>query len=113
MLPRIVGHGRASELLYTGRSMGGTQALQWGFYTELCEPDAVLERAQAVAHEIAHGPTAAHAMTKRMLHAEWNMPLDLAIDAEARAQAFCMEGADFRRAYEAFADKTTPKFEGN
>jgi enoyl-CoA hydratase/carnithine racemase len=113
MLPRIIGHGRASELLYTGRSMPGAQALAWGFYTELCEAGGLLERAQAVAHEIAHGPTAAHAMTKRMLHAEWDMPLDLAIDAEARAQAFCMETADFRRAYEAFANKTAPTFEGN
>ena len=113
MLPRIIGHGRASELLYTGRSMPGTQALEWGFYTDLCEPEGVLERAQTVAREIAHGPTAAHAMTKRMLHAEWDMPLDLAIDAEARAQAFCMESADFRRAYEAFVNKTAPKFEGN
>jgi enoyl-CoA hydratase/carnithine racemase len=113
MLPRIIGHGRASELLYTGRSMPGTQALQWGFYTDLCEPADVLARAQSVARELAHGPTAAHAMTKRMLHAEWDMPLDLAIDAEARAQAFCMESADFRRAYEAFVNKTAPKFEGN
>jgi enoyl-CoA hydratase/carnithine racemase len=113
MLPRIIGHGRAAELLFTGRVMPGTQALEWGFYTDLCEPDAVLARAQAVAHEIAHGPTAAHGMTKRMLHAEWDMPLDLAIDAEARAQAFCMETGDFRRAYEAFVNKTTPVFEGN
>jgi enoyl-CoA hydratase/carnithine racemase len=113
MLPRIVGHGRAAELLFTGRAMPGTQALEWGFYTEVCEPDAVLARAQAIAREIAHGPTAAHAMTKRMLHDEWDMPLDAAIDAEARAQAFCMESGDFRRAYEAFVAKTPPKFEGN
>jgi enoyl-CoA hydratase/carnithine racemase len=113
MLPRIIGHGRAAELLFTGRAMPGPQALDWGFYTALYEPDEVLPRAQALAHEIAHGPTAAHAMTKRMLHDEWDMPLDAAIDAEARAQAFCMEGADFRRAYEAFAAKTTPRFEGN
>jgi enoyl-CoA hydratase/carnithine racemase len=113
MLPRIVGHGRASELLYTGRVMPGTQALEWGFYPDLCEPEAVLTRAQATAREIAHGPTAAHAMTKRMLHDEWDMPLDAAIDAEARAQAFCMESGDFRRAYEAFVSKTAPKFQGN
>jgi enoyl-CoA hydratase/carnithine racemase len=113
MLPRIVGHGRAAELLYTGRIMPGTQAFDWGFYTELCEPEAVLMRAQVLAREIAHGPTAAHAMTKRMLHDEWDMPLDAAIDAEARAQAFCMESGDFRRAYEAFVNKTAPKFEGN
>jgi len=113
MLPRIIGQGRAAELLFTGRTMPGPQALDWGFYTGLCEPDAVLSHAQTVAREIAHGPTAAHAMTKRMLHHEWNMPLDLAIDAEGRAQAFCMETADFRRAYEGFVNKTAPVFEGN
>jgi enoyl-CoA hydratase/carnithine racemase len=113
MLPRIIGYGRAAELLFTGRTLPGTQALEWGFFTDLCEPDVVLSRAQALAHEIAHGPTAAHAMTKRMLHGEWAMPLDVAIDAEARAQAFCMEGADFQRAYEAFVNKTQPVFEGN
>lgn len=113
MLPRIIGHGRAAELLFTGRVMPGTQAFEWGFFTELCEPTAVLTRAHVLAKEIAHGPTAAHAMTKRMLHDEWDMPLDLAIDAEARAQAFCMETGDFRRAYEAFVNKTSPKFEGN
>jgi enoyl-CoA hydratase/carnithine racemase len=113
MLPRIIGHGRAAELLFTGRVMPGTQAQEWGFYTDLCEPGDVLERAQSTAYAIAHGPTAAHAMTKRMLHDEWDMPLDLAIDAEARAQAFCMETGDFRRAYEAFVNKTTPQFEGN
>ena len=113
MLPRIIGQGRAAELLYTGRAMPGSQALDWGFYSELCEPDAVLARAQAVAGEIAHGPTFAHAMTKKMLHEEWAMPLDVAIDAEAKAQAVCMETADFRRAYEAFINKCPPAFEGN
>ena len=113
MLPRIIGHGRASELLYTGRVMPGMQAYEWGFYNELCEPGAVLARAQAVANDLAHGPTFAHAMTKKMLHAEWAMPLDAAIDAEAKAQATCMETADFRRAYEAFVEKREPQFEGN
>ena len=113
MLPRIIGHGRAAELLFTGRVLPGQQAYDWGFFTELCEPDGVLTRAQVLAREIAHGPTAAHAMTKRMLHDEWDMPLAAAIDAEARAQAFCMESADFKRAYEAFVNKTQPKFEGN
>ena len=113
MLPRIIGHGRASELLYTGRVMGGSQALAWGFYNELCEPAEVLDRARATAAAIANGPTFAHAMTKKMLHDEWAMPLDDAIDAEARAQATCMQTADFRRAYDAFIEKREPEFQGN
>lgn len=113
MLPRIIGLGRASELLYTGRSLPGAQALEWGFFNEMCAESDVLARAQALGHELAHGPTFAHAMTKRMLHDEWAMPLDEAIDAEARAQAICMETRDFTRAYEAFAAQQTPVFEGN
>jgi enoyl-CoA hydratase/carnithine racemase len=113
MLPRIVGLGRASELLYTGRALPGRQAYEWGFYNELCAPEELLERASGVAREIANGPTQAHAMTKRMLREEWAMGLDDAIDAEARAQAACMETQDFRRAYEAFTAKRAPRFEGN
>ena len=113
MLPRIVGLGRAAELLYTGRALSGTQAREWGFYNELCDPHDVLARAQELAGAIAAGPTLAHAMTKKMLGAQWSMPLDEAIDAEARAQAICMETNDFRRAYEAFVAKRPPKFEGN
>ena len=113
LLPRIIGQGRAAELLYTGRVMPGTQAFDWGFYNELCEPEAVLQRAKTMAETIAHGPTFAHSTTKKMLHEEWAMPLDAAIDAEARAQAICMETADFRRAYEAFIAKREPAFEGN
>ncbi|MGA7202902.1 MAG: enoyl-CoA hydratase family protein [Candidatus Cybelea sp.] len=113
MLPRIVGLGRASELLYTGRALPGKEAHEWGFYNELCSPDALLERAVELARAIAEGPTAAHAMTKRMLHDEWVLPLDEAIDAEAKAQAACMESNDFRRAYEAFVAKRPPQFEGN
>jgi enoyl-CoA hydratase/carnithine racemase len=113
MLPRIVGLGRASELLYTGRALPGKEAHEWGFYNELCPPDALLGRAAELARAIAQGPTAAHAMTKRMLHDEWVLPLDEAIDAEARAQAACMESNDFRRAYEAFVAKRPPQFEGN
>jgi len=113
MLPRIVGLGRASELLYTGRALPGPQAFEWGFYNELCEPAAVLARAREVASTLAHGPTFAHATTKRMLHEEWSMPLDDAIEAEARAQAICMDTGDFRRAYEAFVEKREPQFEGN
>ena len=113
MLPRIVGLGRASELLYTGRALLGEEAHEWGFYNELCSQDALLGRAGELARAIAQGPTAAHAMTKRMLHDEWVLPLDDAIDAEARAQAACMESNDFRRAYEAFVAKRPPQFEGN
>jgi enoyl-CoA hydratase/carnithine racemase len=113
ILPRIVGLGRAAELLYTGRSMAGSQAYQWGFYNEVCAPDELLQRAQATARAIADGPTLAHAMTKKMLHAEWALPLDDAIDAEAHAQAECMRSADFKRAYEAFVEKRTPEFRGD
>lgn len=113
MLPRIVGLGRASQLLYTGEAMPGERALEWGFYNELCEPHELLARARSCAATIAAGPSRAHATTKRMLHEEWALPLDDAIDAEARAQAQCMQTADFRRAYEAFAAKRTPQFEGN
>lgn len=113
ILPRIVGLGRASELLYTGRSLDGTEAFRWGFYNEVCEPSNVFSRAHEMAASLAHGPTFAHAMTKKMLRDEWDMPLDEAIDAEARAQAVCMETADFRRAYEAFLEKRRPEFQGN
>jgi enoyl-CoA hydratase/carnithine racemase len=113
MLPRIIGHGRASELLYTGRSMNGDEALAWGFYNALCEPEDVLAQAQRLAQSIASGPTAAHAVTKRMLHEEWDMPLNEAIDAEAREQAKLMETRDFRRAYEAFISGEKPVFAGD
>lgn len=113
MLPRIVGHGRASELLYTGRAMDGTQALAWGFYNALEDPQNVLPAARELARKVACGPTAAHAVTKRMLHEEWNTPLDAAIDAEAREQAKLMETNDFRRAYEAFVAGEQPVFAGN
>ena len=113
MLPRIVGLGRAAELLYTGRVMLGSEALRWGFYNEMCDPGDLHARAKEVARSIAHGPTFAHAMTKKMLHQEWAMPLDDAIDAEARAQAICMETKDFRRAYDAFVAKRAPEFAGD
>ena len=113
MLPRIIGHGRAAELLYTGRAMSADEALAWGFYNALHEPGAVLQSAVDFAKRLADGPAFAHAMTKRMLHEEWNMPLDAAIDAEARAQAVCMESRDFRRAYEAFVKKERPVFAGD
>ena len=113
ILPRIIGQGRASELLYTGRSMAGEEAERWGFYNRLCEPDEVLAEAQALAARLATGPGFAHAMTKKTLHQEWNMGVDEAIEAEAEAQAICMQTADFRRAYEAFVKKERPVFEGN
>jgi enoyl-CoA hydratase/carnithine racemase len=113
MLPRIIGQGRASELLYTGRSMGGEEAERWGFYNRLVEPDALLAEAQALARTLADGPTFAHGMTKRCLHQEWAMGVDEAIEAEAQAQAICMQKEDFARAYHAFAAKEKPVFEGN
>jgi enoyl-CoA hydratase/carnithine racemase len=113
LLPRVIGHGRASELLYSGRSMPADEALAWGFFNRLCEPDAVLGEAQAFADTLASGPTFGHAMTKKMLHQEWAMGLDEAIEAEAEAQAICMQTRDFRRAYEAFSAKRTPVFEGD
>ncbi len=113
MLPRIIGQGRASELLFTGRSMGGDEALQWGFFNRVCEPDAMLSDAIALAHEIAHGPTFANGLTKTMLHQEWAMSLDDAIESEAQVQALCMLTEDFGRAYHAFAAKQKPVFEGN
>jgi enoyl-CoA hydratase/carnithine racemase len=113
ILPRIVGQGRAAELLYTGRSMVGDEAERWGFYNRLCAPETVLAEAQAMAQNLADGPSFAHAMTKRMLHAEWDMSIEQAIEAEAQAQAICMQTEDFKRAYRAFVAKQTPVFEGN
>ncbi|HEV3153606.1 MAG TPA: enoyl-CoA hydratase family protein [Candidatus Baltobacteraceae bacterium] len=113
ILPRIVGLGRAAELLYTGRSIAGDEALAWGFFNALYHPDEVTARAAGVAKSLAEGPFRAHAMTKRMLHEEWAMALDEAIDAEARAQAECMQTNDFRRAYEAFIKGERPVFAGD
>jgi enoyl-CoA hydratase/carnithine racemase/DNA-binding MarR family transcriptional regulator len=113
LLPRIIGQGRASELLFTGRSMPGDEALQWGFLNRIAEPDAVLAAATALAHDIAHGPTFANGLTKAMLHQEWAMSVDDAIDAEAQVQALCMLTEDFGRAYRAFVAKERPTFEGN
>jgi enoyl-CoA hydratase/carnithine racemase len=113
MLPRIIGAGRAAELLYTGRAMDGSEAERWGFYNKLCEPEQLLAEAGAAAKALADGPTAAHAMTKRCLHEEWSMSIEAAVSAEAEAQAVCMQTMDFERAYEAFVAKRTPKFEGS
>ena len=112
ILPRIVGHGRASELLLTGRAMGGEEAERWGFYNRLAAPESLAAEAHALARSLADGPTFAHATTKAMLHAEWDMGVDEAIEAEARAQAICMETEDFATAYRAFLAKKAPVFEG-
>ncbi len=113
LLPRIVGQGRASELLYTGRALGGDEAERWGFYNRLCSPETVLADAQGLARELVQGPTFANGITKTMLHQEWSMSIDQAIEAEAQAQAICMLTEDFTRAYDAFVAKQKPRFEGN
>jgi enoyl-CoA hydratase/carnithine racemase len=113
ILPRIVGAGRAAELLYTGRAMDGSEAERWGFYNRLCAPESVLAEAQELARSLAAGPTFAHAMTKRCLHQEWSMGVDESIEAEAQAQAICMQTRDYGRAYRAFAAKQKPVFEGD
>jgi enoyl-CoA hydratase/carnithine racemase len=113
ILPRIIGQGRAAELLYTGRSMSADEGLAWGFFNRLSAPEVVLTEALELGTDIASGPSFAHAMTKRMLHQEWHLPIDAAIDAEAEAQAICMQTEDFRRAYRAFLAKQKPEFEGN
>ena len=113
LLPRVIGQGRASELMYTGRSMGGEEGERWGFFNRLCQPESLLSDAQSIAAELAAGPTFAHAMTKTMLRQEWNMGVDEAIEAEAQAQAICMMTNDFHRAYHAFVAKQRPVFEGD
>ena len=113
LLPRVIGQGRAAELLYTGRSMSGAEGERWGFFNSLHEPDALAGAAQALAQGLADGPTFAHGMTKKMLQQEWNMGVDEAIEAEAQAQAICMATNDFHRAYHAFVAKQKPLFEGD
>lgn len=113
MLPRIIGQGRAAELLYTGRSMSGAEGESWGFFNSLVSADALEKEAVANAERIVAGPTFANSMTKTMLVQEWSMGLDQAIEAEAQAQAICMQGKDFHRAYHAFAAKEKPIFEGD
>ncbi|MGX1096075.1 enoyl-CoA hydratase family protein [Amorphus sp. MBR-141] len=113
ILPRIIGFGRAAELLYTGRVMRGPEGERWGFFNRLVASEEVLSEAQAFAAELTRGPTFAHGITKKMMHMEWDMSVDQAIDSEAMAQAVCMQTEDYRRAFEAFAAKKTPVFEGN
>jgi len=113
LLPRTIGQGRATELLLTGRAMPADEALSCGLVNRVVAREALLAEAEAFARTLADGPTFAHAMTKKLLHQAWAMDLDTEIEAEAQAQAICMKTADFRRAYEAFAAKRSPKFEGN
>ncbi|MGB3275332.1 MAG: enoyl-CoA hydratase family protein [Castellaniella sp.] len=113
ILPRLIGQGRASELLYTGRSLGGTEGERWGYFNRLCAPEELLSEAQALAAQLCQGPSFANGITKTMLHQEWAMTIEQAIEAEAQAQAICMMTQDFSRAYHAFVDKQKPRFEGN
>jgi enoyl-CoA hydratase/carnithine racemase len=113
MLPRLIGQGRASEWLYTGRSVPGEEAERVGFFNRLVEPEALLGQAQALARELADGPAFAHGITKTMLHQEWAMTIEQALEAEAQAQAICMMTHDYRRAYEAFVARQRPVFQGD
>jgi enoyl-CoA hydratase/carnithine racemase len=113
LLPRIIGYGRAAELLLTGRSMGAEEGERWGFFNRLCPRERLLAEALEVAAKLAAGPTFAHMMTKTMLNQEWSMSVEAAIEAEAQAQAICMQTEDFRRAYRAFIEKRPPEFAGN
>jgi enoyl-CoA hydratase/carnithine racemase len=113
MLPRIIGQGRAAELLYFGRSMSAQEGERWGFFNKLVPRETLMEEARAWAGRISAGPTFANGMTKNQLHLEWNMGLDQAIEAEAQAQAICMQTKDFERAYRAFVGKSQPVFEGD
>ena len=113
ILPRIIGQGRASELLYTGRFMTAEEGERWGFFNRLTAKGAALAAAQHIAAALNEGPTYANSLTKRMLHMEWAMGVDEAVEAEAIAQALCMKTSDFRRAFEAFAEKRKPVFEGD
>ncbi len=113
ILPRLIGQGRASELLFSGRAMSGEEGERWGFFNRLHASDEVLDLALELADKLAAGPTFAHAMTKNQLNMEWAMPLETAIEAEAQAQAICMQTRDFERAFDAFAAKKVPIFEGN
>ena len=113
ILPRIVGQGRASELLYTGRSLGGEEGERWGWFNRLCSSETLLADALAMARDLAAGPTFANGITKAMLHQEWAMTIEQALEAEAQAQAICMLTEDFARAYHAFVAKQKPRFEGN
>ena len=113
LLPRMIGQGRAAELLFTGRAMTADEGFAWGFFNALHPSDTLTAEAAKLAESLVAGPNFAHAMTKTMLHQEWSMTIDMAIEAEAQAQAICMHTEDFHRAFHAFAAKQKPVFEGN
>jgi enoyl-CoA hydratase/carnithine racemase len=113
ILPRLIGHGRAAELLYTGRTMSADEGLAWGFYSRVVDAEMLAHEAADLARSIAHGPAFAHAMTKRQLDMEWAVAIDTALEMEAQAQAICMATNDFTRAYDAFAARQTPEFKGD
>jgi enoyl-CoA hydratase/carnithine racemase len=113
LLPRIIGQGRASELLYTGRAFSAEEGERWGFFNAVVAPGELAALTSRTARELADGPAFAHAMTKRMLHHEWNLSVDQALEAEAQAQAICMQTQDFGRAYEAFVARRRPSFQGD
>jgi enoyl-CoA hydratase/carnithine racemase len=113
LLPRVIGQGRANDLLFTGRAMTADEGLAWGFYNRVVARDALATEAAALAHSLAEGPTFAHGMTKTMINQEWSMTIEQAIEAEAQAQAICMQTKDFERAYRAFVAKQQPRYEGN
>jgi enoyl-CoA hydratase/carnithine racemase len=113
ILPRLIGQGRASELLFSGRSLGGEEGERWGFFNRLSDPGNLLKDAIQLATDLSNGPTFANGMTKTMLHQEWAMTIEQAIEAEAQAQTLCMLTQDFKRAYDAFVAKQRPRFEGN
>lgn len=112
ILPRLIGQGRAAELMFTGRVMTAAEGERWGFFNQLVARDQLLVEAERLARSLAMGPTFAHSMTKTMLNQEWNMSIEQALEAEAQAQAICMQTEDFRRAFEAFAGKRKPEFVG-
>ena len=113
MLPRVIGQGRAAELLYTGRSMSAEEGERWGFFNRLCDAETLHDEAIQFATKLADGPNFAHMMTKTMLNQEWSMTVEQAVEAEAQAQAICMQTRDFKRAYDAFVAKDRPSFEGD